>query len=169
MIGYKSSSSVWCAWHVQILSCQCSNFPGGWKSSFQPPAGKKLEIKPGLKPGRLDMPELRSQCLRFQVPWGKIVFSYLFRCFFWVVVATNSSLKCQILETFFCISWGSNGYPQKTTTYNYRFYERYLKTTQPSTWNGWSNHLHSNAGHLRGGELAKGNSQSTVPVGAWMS
>lgn len=82
MIGYKSSSSVWCAWHVQILSCQCSNFPGGWKSSFQPPAGKKLEIKPGLKPGDWTCPNCGANVYASKFLGGKLFFRTFFAVFF---------------------------------------------------------------------------------------
>ena len=81
----------------------------------------------------------------------KNVFSYLFFAVFFL------GLRLQRIPVrnvnFWKPFFAYHGVPMATQKKQHiiSLYERYLKTTQPSTWNGWSNHLLSNAGHLRGG------------------
>lgn len=129
MIGYKSSSSVWCAWHVQILLCQCSNFPGWWKSSFQPPAGKKMEIKPGLKPGDWTCPNCGANVYASKF-LRKNGFSYLFSLFFFGGCGCNEfQFDMPIFGNLFFAYHGVSMATPKKKQHIISPYERYLKTT----------------------------------------
>ena len=95
---------------------------------------------------RLDMPELRSQCLRLQVPSEKWIFRTFFRCFLGFGLQRIPVRNVNFWKPFFAY----HGVPMATQKKQHiiSLYERYLKTTQPSTWNGWSNHLQKQRWHL---------------------
>ena len=166
MIGYKSSSSVWCASgmfrffyvNVQKLSRMVK---------IELPATGRQENGDQTRFWNREIGHARiaePMCTPPSSLGKKMIFRTFFRC----------CSTCQFLETFFLHIMGFQWLPQKKQQHIISPYERYLKTThnhQPDA-RMESNHL-QNFWHLRGGSYwvreFSVNCACPSRVGAWMS